>query len=146
MSGQSSTCRGREELGQQALLQPPLVKVEANPYGRRPIYSWFPVPSDMDTCAAQNFSTDQGHKKENPESQKPRWVLGKMRRFWWEIGQDTSGQCFPPDYETLPFYFQHRGERENQLRRGIHVKPRLFSDINFVISSFILLLCTFPRE
>jgi len=91
-------------------------------------------------------NTDQGHKKENPESQKPRWVLGKMRRFWWEIGQDTSGQCFPPDYETLPFYFQHRGERENQLRRGNHVKPRLFSDINFVISSFILLLCTFPRE
>ena len=146
MSGQSSTCRGREELSQQALLQPPLVKVEANPHGRQPIYSWSPVPSDMDTCAAQSFPTGQGHEKENPDSQKPRWVLGKTRRFWWEIGQDTSGQCFPPDCETLPFYFQHRGERENQVRRGKHVKPRLFSDINCVISSFILQLCALPRE
>ena len=41
------------------------------------MYSRFPVPSDMDTCAAQRFSTDQGHEEENPERQTTMQGLGQ---------------------------------------------------------------------
>ena len=106
----------------------------------------FQFPVTWTPLLLKGFLQTRDIRRKTQRAKQPCKVLDKMRRFWWKIGQDTSGQCFPSDCEALPFYFQHRRERENQLRRGKHVKPRLFSDINFVISSFFLQLCAFPRK
>ena len=106
----------------------------------------FQFPVTWTPVLLKGFLQTRDMRRKTQSAKQPCKGLGKMRRFWWEIGQDTSGQYFPPDCEALPFYFQHRRERENQLRRGKHVKPRFFSDTNFVISSFFLQLCSFPRE